>query len=83
MVDAPVNVIPYPPVAGVPMKNLTFELKKNFPDKNVYQIGETFGSDELILSYVNPAELNAQFNFDIYCNYCAGSGALDVAGQGL
>ena len=47
-------------------KNLTFELKKNFPDKNVYQIGETFGSDELILSYVNPAELNAQFNFDIY-----------------
>ncbi|MDP6684324.1 MAG: alpha-amylase family glycosyl hydrolase [Candidatus Marinimicrobia bacterium] len=47
-------------------KNLTFELEKNFPDKNVYQIGETFGSDELILSYVNPAELNAQFNFDIY-----------------
>jgi len=47
-------------------KHLTFELKKNFPDKNVYQIGETFGSDELILSYVNPSELNAQFNFDIY-----------------
>ena len=47
-------------------KNLAFELKKNFPDKDIYQIGETFGSDELILSYVNPAELNAQFNFDIY-----------------
>jgi len=47
-------------------KKLTNELKQNFPEKNYYQIGETFGSDELILSYVNPSELDAQFNFDIY-----------------
>ncbi len=33
---------------------------------NVYQIGETFGSDELISSYVNNGQLNAQFNFNLY-----------------
>ncbi len=49
-------------------KKLTSELKRNVPEKDLYQIGETFGSDELILSYVNPSELDAQFNFDIYFN---------------
>jgi glycosidase len=47
-------------------RKLTYELKKNFPNKDFYQIGETFGSDELILSYINSNELDAQFNFDIY-----------------
>lgn len=32
----------------------------------VYQIGETFGSYELISSYVNNGQLNAQFNFNLY-----------------
>jgi len=49
-------------------KALTREMKQRFPEKHFYQIGETFGSDELILSYVNPAELDAQFNFSIYFN---------------
>ncbi len=32
----------------------------------VYQIGETFGSYELISSYVNNGQLDAQFNFNLY-----------------
>lgn len=32
----------------------------------VYQIGETFGSYELISSYVNNGQLNSQFNFNLY-----------------
>ena len=34
--------------------------------KKVYQIGETFGSYELISSYVNNGQLSAQFNFNVY-----------------
>jgi len=32
----------------------------------VYQIGETFGSYNLISSYVNNGQLSAQFNFNLY-----------------
>ncbi len=32
----------------------------------VYQIGETFGSYDLIKSYVNNGQLDAQFNFNLY-----------------
>jgi glycosidase len=39
------------------------ELPRNV---NVYQIGETFGSYELISSYVNNGQLSAQFNFNLY-----------------
>ncbi|MBC8400494.1 MAG: hypothetical protein H8E14_03300, partial [Candidatus Marinimicrobia bacterium] len=49
-------------------KKLTTEMKSRFPDRDFYQIGETFGSDQLIGSYVNPGELNSQFNFAIYFN---------------
>ena len=35
-------------------------------NRNVYQIGETFGSRELIGSYVNPGMLDAQFEFNLY-----------------
>ncbi|HOI29204.1 MAG TPA: alpha-amylase family glycosyl hydrolase [Melioribacteraceae bacterium] len=35
-------------------------------NKKVYQIGETFGSYELISSYVNNGQLTAQFNFNVY-----------------
>lgn len=34
--------------------------------RNVYQIGETFGSRELIASYINPGMLDAQFEFNLY-----------------
>ncbi len=39
------------------------ELPKNI---SIYQIGETFGSYELISSYVNNGQLTAQFNFNLY-----------------
>jgi glycosidase len=48
---------------------LTEKIKKNIevPEKKVvYQIGETFGSYELVSSYVNNGQLSAQFNFNIY-----------------
>jgi len=48
---------------------LTYKLKKEIeiPEKrNLYQIGETFGSYRLISSYVNNGQLNAQFNFNLY-----------------
>jgi cyclomaltodextrinase / maltogenic alpha-amylase / neopullulanase len=48
---------------------LTKKLKEQvvIPDnRSVYQIGETFGSRELIGSYVNPGELDAQFDFGVY-----------------
>ena len=35
-------------------------------NKKLYQIGETFGGINLINSYVNNGQLNAQFNFNLY-----------------
>ena len=35
-------------------------------NKSVYQIGETFGSRELIGSYVGSGQLDAQFDFNLY-----------------
>jgi cyclomaltodextrinase / maltogenic alpha-amylase / neopullulanase len=35
-------------------------------DLPAFQIGETFGSYDLISSYVNPGQLDAQFNFNLY-----------------
>jgi cyclomaltodextrinase len=35
-------------------------------NKEIYQIGETFGGIDLIASYVNNGQLNAQFNFNLY-----------------
>ena len=49
-------------------RTLAQNIQKAFPEKSFYQIGETFGSDALIGSYVNPSELDAQFNFSIYFN---------------
>jgi len=37
------------------------------PDnRTIFQIGETFGSRELIKSYINPGMLDAQFEFNLY-----------------
>lgn len=38
---------------------------------NVYQIGETYGSRELIASYVSSGLLDAQFDFNLYDNAVA------------
>ncbi len=34
--------------------------------RKLYQVGETFGSYDLISSYVNNGQLSAQFNFNLY-----------------
>ncbi len=34
--------------------------------KSIFQIGETFGSYQLVNSYVNNGQLDAQFNFNLY-----------------
>ena len=34
--------------------------------RHIYQIGETYGSDELIASYVGSGKVDAQFNFNLY-----------------
>ncbi len=46
-------------------RRLTRKLnERGFGD--AYQIGETFGSDMLVSSYVNNGQLDAQFNFNLY-----------------
>ncbi len=52
-------------------RTLTRKLKEEvmFPNnKSIYQIGETFGSHELISSYINSGLLDAQFDFNLYFN---------------
>jgi len=48
---------------------LTKKLKKEIgapQNKDVYQIGESFGGIDMIASYVNNGQLSAQFNFNLY-----------------
>jgi cyclomaltodextrinase len=50
-------------------RKLTTKIKKEIEIPNntpVYQVGETFGSYDLISSYVNNGQLSAQFNFNLY-----------------
>lgn len=47
-------------------RTLTKKIKTSFPNKSVYQIGETFGSRELIESYVSTGQLDGQFDFNLY-----------------
>ena len=48
-------------------RRLTQKLKQEFQGKKlIYQIGETFGTYELVSSYVNNGQLDAQFNFLLY-----------------
>ena len=55
-------------VPNVYWRLLTKKLKKEFQNNSrlIYQIGETFGSYELVSSYVNNGQLDAQFNFLLY-----------------
>jgi len=55
-------------------RTLTKKLKQQIiipENKSLYQIGETYGSPELISSYVNSGELDAQFDFNVYDNAVA------------
>lgn len=47
----------------------TKKLKKEIgvpENKEIYQIGESFGGIDMIASYVNNGQLSAQFNFNLY-----------------
>lgn len=45
---------------------LTFKIKKQWPDRQLYQIGETYGSPKLIAGYLTTGMLDGQFDFNVY-----------------
>jgi cyclomaltodextrinase / maltogenic alpha-amylase / neopullulanase len=47
-------------------RELTLKIKKHNQGKNLYQIGETYGSPELISSYLTTGMLDGQFDFNVY-----------------
>ncbi len=50
-------------------RSLTRKLKQEVmipQDRYIYQIGETYGSHELIAQYIGPGLLDAQFDFNLY-----------------
>ncbi|MEA3318156.1 MAG: alpha-amylase family glycosyl hydrolase, partial [Bacteroidota bacterium] len=47
-------------------KTLTRKLRDNVDKENIFQIGETFGSRELIGDYVSSEQLDGQFDFNLY-----------------
>ena len=47
-------------------RTLTKKIKENNKGKNMYQIGETYGSPELINSYLNTGMLDGQFDFNVF-----------------
>lgn len=47
-------------------RTLTAKMKERFPDRQLYQIGETYGSPQLIGGYVKSGMLDAQFDFNVY-----------------
>lgn len=62
-------------------RELTLKIKKNNQGKNLYQIGETYGSPELISSYLTSGMLDGQFDFNVFdeaSTAFAGVGAGDL-----
>lgn len=55
---------------------LTQKMRQRLGDKPLWQIGETYGSPELIGSYVKTGMIDAQFDFNVYHT------ALDVLTRG-
>lgn len=47
-------------------RTLTLKIKALELDRRIYQIGETYGSPELINSYIGNGMLDAQFDFNVY-----------------
>ena len=47
-------------------RKLTLKIKKANAGKNLYQIGETYGSPDLISSYLTSGMLDGQFDFNVY-----------------
>lgn len=42
------------------------KIAQRYPDRSLWMIGETYGSPELINTYVKTGMLNAQFDFNVY-----------------
>ena len=62
-------------------RELTLKIKKNNQGKSLYQIGETYGSPELIGSYLTSGMLDGQFDFNVFdeaSTAFAGVGAGDL-----
>lgn len=53
-------------IAEIYWRKLTRKLLDSIPDKQLFQIGETYGSPELISRYVKTGILDGQFDFNIY-----------------
>lgn len=47
-------------------RTLTQKMRLRYPNRALWMIGETYGSPELIGSYVKTGMLNAQFDFNVY-----------------
>ena len=47
-------------------RTLTKKMRTQLPDRQLWQIGETYGSPELIGSYVRSGMIDAQFDFNVY-----------------
>ena len=47
-------------------RELTHRMKLTRPEGNFYQIGESYGSPELMASYVNSGMLDGQFDFNVF-----------------
>ncbi len=45
---------------------LSHKMKTRFADRQLWQIGETYGSPQLIGSYVKSGMIDAQFDFNVY-----------------
>lgn len=60
-------------------RRLTQKVKQNVLDRSVYQIGETYGSKELIASYIGSGMLDSQFDFNIYDASVAAFARPDIA----
>lgn len=64
-------------------RTLTRKIKENVPDRTIYQIGETYGSHELISSYIGSGMLDAQFDFNVYDAATATFARTDVSFDNL
>jgi cyclomaltodextrinase / maltogenic alpha-amylase / neopullulanase len=50
-------------------RTLTKKVKRytnTHPERQLYQVGETYGSPELISSYISSGQMDAQFDFNLY-----------------
>ncbi|MFN9502691.1 MAG: alpha-amylase family glycosyl hydrolase [Chryseotalea sp.] len=59
-------------------KKVKDQLRKQ-TDRSLYQIGETYGSRELVASYVNSGMLDGQFDFNLYDDAVATFARNDVS----